>query len=196
MQGTIAAVCTSPVGGIPKYHHVTAKVVERGLEGDYHSSPERWSFRRKILVPNYDRHLLLVSEEVKRLIFDTKKFEGNRINFLAPGGLSENILVRGVEDLDTLAAGTMLSIQGGKVLLRVIEPAKPCKHVRAAYGIAVYTALMGKRGIYCAVHAGVGAQISPSDPIEVIPGGEAATADPPPKDKPTADAAKVRTEYA
>ena len=59
MQGTIAAVCTSPVGGIPKYSQVVATIAERGLLGDHHNRRERWSYKRRVWVPNVDRHILL-----------------------------------------------------------------------------------------------------------------------------------------
>ncbi len=194
MQGTIVAVCTSSVSGIPKYPQVVATVAERGLEGDFHNRLERWSYGRKIFVPNVDRHLLLVSEEVKALIAKRTIVTGGRATLQKQGSLAENILVQGLGSLNQLSAGQMLAIRQGEVLLRVIEPAEPCKHVRAAYGLEVYKALMDRRGIYCAVHRGVGEKIYPNDAIQVIPGGEAATADLPPKDKPTADAAKLEFE--
>lgn len=194
MPGIIAAVCTSQKSGIPKYMQVVCVVGEYGLEKDVHNRPERWSYGRKIWVPNIDRHILIVAEEVKRLIARNKKIEGGKGKFLQPGSLSENILCRGLGDLSQLVGGQMLAIGGGKVLLRVIEAAKPCKHVRAAYGIEVYVALQERRGVYCSVHEGIGQKISPNDSIEIVGGGEPVTSEPPPKNRPTTDATKIEYE--
>lgn len=167
MSGIILAVCTSTNGGIPKYPQPVASVSDWGFDGDYHNRPERRSYRRKIMVPNVDRHLLLVDQEAKADITDVVRniFRGKEA-FLEFGSLSENILTRGLGDVSQFI-DRRLFINDGEVVLRVIEPADPCKHVRARYGLDVYTALMNRRGMYCAIVTGKGRQISPGDSIKI-----------------------------
>jgi MOSC domain-containing protein YiiM len=167
MPGTILAICTSKHKGIPKYAQPVATVGTWGLEGDYHNKPTRWSYKRAIAVPNVDRHILLLDQETKEAIAARAGdvFRG-KVRLLKHGSLSENLLVQGLGDLLELA-GKRLHIRGGEVVLKVIEPAEPCKHVRAAYGLEVYTVLMSQRGMYCAIESGKGRHIFPGNPIEV-----------------------------
>lgn len=195
MPGKVVAVCLSQSGGIPKRPRPSCVIAARGFEGDYHNRQMRWSYGRKIWVPNVDRHLLLLAQEVKWDVARVNQvIAGGKPNFLQPGSLSENILVEGLGDLTQLVGGQMLTICGGKILLRVIEPAQPCKHVRAAYGLGVYKALEGRRGIYCAVHQGARYHVRANDPIEIVPGGEGVAGDPPPRPRPTSAAAKLEFE--
>jgi len=195
MTGRIIAVCLSQSGGIPKKPRVSCVIAARGFEGDYHNRPLRWSYRRRIWVPNTDRHLLIVAQETKwDIARQVQVIAGGKSNFLAQGSLSENILVEGLGDLSKMVGGQMLALCGGKILLRVIEPAKPCKHVRAAYGLGVYKALEGRRGLYCAVHEGLKMHVRGGDSIQVVPGGEGVAGDPAPKPRPTATAAPLEFE--
>lgn len=187
MLGTIAAVCTSPLGGIPKFQRPSAKVGTWGLEGDYHNRKFRKSFSKPgKKKPNIDRHVLLVSEEVEHAL-------GHHLlgRKLEPGKLAENITTRGLGDLANVRPHSLVIIDGGRVVLRVVQQEKPCKHVTKAYGLVFSRAIRGRRGIMCSIVRGTGQKIGPDLPIEIIAGGETVMQDPPPRDKLPGKAAEL-----
>jgi MOSC domain-containing protein YiiM len=163
MLGTIAAVCTSRSGGIPKLPRTQVVVGEWGLEGDSHNRPQRRKYSTGEMVPNTDRHILIVAREVETEL--AKEVLGNP---LASGRLAENITSEGLGGLSDLKPNDLIVIAGGRVRLRVVKQATPCGKLRRAYGLKLYQAIKGKRGVYCAIEQGKGEAIRPGDSVETI----------------------------
>jgi len=161
MFGEVAAVCSSPVGNIPKYPQPFATMAKWGLEGDFHNRELRPSFsKRGTFKPNTDRHISLVAIEV---IEGMGKLLGRE---LGPGALGENITTRGLGNLSQIPDGTLLTI-GIDVVLRVSQQNNPCKNVLDAYGTKAFKWVARKRGLLCSIEQGFGQTIRPREIIAV-----------------------------
>ena len=178
MIGSIVAVCTSVLGGIPKYPQPFVTIGKWGLEKDYHNREMRKSFSKPgTTKPNIDRHVLLVAAEVEEQLgreFFRKPLE--------PGKLSENITTRGFGDLSWVKPNLLVAIDGGRIMLRTGGQEIPCKHVTNVYGIKFAKAIRGRRGVICIIEKGFGEKIFPEQQIEIVGGGEAVAGAPSPQD--------------
>ena len=105
VQSTVAAVCSSPSGGVPKYRQESIIMGSQGVEGDYHSGPV--NRHKKTGPPEPDsRQVTLVAQEVLHELNLQFKTE------LKPGDLGENVLVTGLGDLSQLKKGDRLRLGG------------------------------------------------------------------------------------
>lgn len=157
-KGTVVAVCLSEKGGVPKYPQSEVIIAEFGIAGDFHCNPMRRSFSKPgTMKPNTDRHITIVASEA--IEYANKELGLS----LAPGSLGENITVRGMGDLSDISGGALVSING-TALFRVVEQNEPC-HNLAPYHKYFVKTIYGKRGLLCAVIAGIGRIICPGDEI-------------------------------
>lgn len=161
MEGIVLALCTSPKGGVPKYPQSRVKVAKFGFEGDYHCRAERRSFKEPgKMKPNDDRHITVVAEEALQCVNDALDLK------LVAGSLAENILTRGLGDLSDVPPGAMISVNHGRVVLRVTGQNNPCVNL-SIYDKALVKAIYGKRGLLCTVVSGVGEVLEPDCPIGI-----------------------------
>lgn len=160
-QGIIVAVCTSPVGNVPKYPQSCVRVGPWGFVGDFHGQRMRISHHTGLLKPNTDRQISLVEEEVLATLNRDLKIA------LGPGHLAENILTRGILLCD-LEPGALLRL-GREAILEVTEQNIPCVHIQVYHRLLVRTILqMRGRGVLTKIVEGAGSLLVPGDPIEVL----------------------------
>lgn len=161
-HGKIIAVCVSQTEGIPKGRLLLGGVLERyGLRDDYHNNAMRRSFsERGKFKPNTDRHISVIAFEVLRELSEELQIP------LDPGSLGDNLTVEGLGDLSQIKDGSILKI-GEKIRLRVTEQNQPCVNLVPLHRLLVKK-IHGRRGIMCAVEAGIGESITPDQTIEVI----------------------------
>ncbi len=160
--GTVVAVCLSEQGGVPKHPQPNIAVGQHGVEGDYHSGPTRISRRTGQQTPN-DRQVSIVAAEALEGI-------GTELGItIAPGGLGENILVRGLGNLGDVPVGAQLVFSGG-VQLQVTAQNAPCSNLMAHHPLVPKLAL-GRRGLL-AIVIGTGF-ISPGDAVSLVEGDSA-----------------------
>lgn len=155
--GRIIAVCTSPDGGVPKYPRALVQIGLHGLVGDYHNREFRPSHNKSrlgVLMPNNDRHITVVAEEV----YDSLNAELGTA--LSAGAFGENILVRGMGNLGDIPDGARLMIDEGLVVLQVTEQNNPCKNLAPYHRLMVKKAY-GRRGLLCAIKYGRDAVLIP-----------------------------------
>lgn len=155
--GSVAAVCLSPDGGLPKHPQPRVIVGPHGIEGDYHTGPTRFSRRAGQDVAN-QRQVSLAAKEV---IDEVNRELGTDI---PPGGLGENILVQGLGDLSDLKAGDLLRFSSG-VVLDVTAQNDPCKNLMV-YHDQVPKCIYGKRGIVAVVR--IPGVLKPGDGVELL----------------------------
>ncbi len=159
--GRIIAVCTSSVSGVPKYPQAIAQVGLHGLVGDYHNREFRPSHNKSrlgVLMPNNDRHITVVAQEV----YDSLNAELGTM--LKAGDFGENILVRGMGNLGNIPDNAQLMIGEGLLVLRVMEQNDPCKNLAPYHRLMVKKAY-GRRGLLCAIKFGRHVFIRPGVPI-------------------------------
>ena len=140
-EGTVVAVCLRAEGGVPKQVQPQIKIGPHGVEGDYHSG-EITMHGSRAGEPNL-RHVSIVSEEA---VQDAAESLGVTI---PQGGLGENILVRGLGDLGTVAPGQWLRFSSG-VELEVTAQNNPCKNL-SVYHPKTPKQLYGRRGLLAVV---------------------------------------------
>ncbi|MDO8407838.1 MAG: MOSC domain-containing protein [bacterium] len=148
--GFITAVCTSPVGGVPKYPQEQVQVGLHGLVGDYHNRELRPSHNKSrlgVLMPNNDRHITMVAEEVYASL------NAELGTALKAGDFGENILVKGMDNLGDIPSDARLMIDDGLVVLRVTEQNDPCKNLSPYHRLLVKK-VYGRRGLLCAIKFG------------------------------------------
>ncbi len=159
--GFITAVCTSPKGGVPKYPRERVQVGLHGLVGDYHDREFRPSHNKSrlgVLMPNNDRHITVVAQEV----YDSLNAELGTA--LKAGDFGENILVRGMGNLGNIPDDAQLMIDEGLLVLRVTGQNDPCKNLAPYHRLMVKKAY-GRRGLLCAIKFGRRVFIRPGVPI-------------------------------
>lgn len=139
-SGRVVAVCSSPVGGVPKYRRLEIEVGPDGVVGDYHAGPFNRHKKRGEPEPN-TRQITIVAQEVLDEMNELLDIQ------LEPGFLGENLTVVGLGDLSDLAPGDLLHV--GSVILEVTAQNKPCNTV-AVYHPQLVKTLYGRRGV-CAV---------------------------------------------
>lgn len=139
-SGTVLAVCLNPDPGIPKHPQPQVSVGPHGIEGDYHAGPTR--LRRGDTVPNTRQVSLLAEEAIQDvcLALDIT---------IPPGGLGENVLLRGLGDLSDLKEGDLLRFSSG-VELEVSGQNDPCK-ILSLYHPQVPKFSYRRRGIVAVV---------------------------------------------
>lgn len=162
-RGAVVAVCLSEQGGVPKHPQPNIAVGQHGVEGDYHAGPTRISRRTGQQTPN-DRQVSIVAAEALEGI-------GAELGItIAPGGLGENILVRGLGDLGDVPVGAQLAFSGG-VHLQVTAQNAPCSNLMVHHPL-VPKAALGRRGLLAIVtRTGL---VSPGDAVSLVNGDSAA----------------------
>lgn len=159
--GYITAVCTSLVGGVPKYPQERVQIGLHGLVGDYHNREWRPSHNKSrfgVLMPNNDRHITVVAQEA----YDALNAELGIA--LKAGDFGENILVRDMGYLNDIPDDARLTTCGGHVVLRVVEQNDPCVNLAPYHRLMVKKAY-GQRGLLCAIERGRDAFLVPGLPI-------------------------------
>ncbi len=159
--GTIIAVCTSPVAGVPKYPREQAVVGKWGLKGDFHCKSTRKSHSiRGTMKPNNDRHITIVGKEALDSVNTELDIQ------LGVGVLGENILVEGLGDLSQILPKSMVVIKN-LIRLRVMGQNQPCSNL-THYHPHFISKIYGRRGILCAIELWVGRVIFPGDAVTVF----------------------------
>lgn len=166
MRGMVFAVCTSPVGGIPKFPQSEALVGEHGLVGDYHNRPLRPSYSKPGTKKPNEWHISLLAEEVIRYLNTKRKDTLAGMKELLAGSLGENITTQYLWDLSSIPNGSRIKIGSGLVL-EVVEPMTPCKVIGTLHPQLVKE-IYGIRGLYAKIISGVGTAIKPHDSIEIV----------------------------
>lgn len=156
--GTVVAVCLSPEPGLPKHPQPEVIIGPHGVEGDYHAGPTRYSRRSGGPVEN-DRQVSIVAQEA---VEDACAALGIEV---PPGGLGENILLRGLGDLSHLRPGQRLRFSSG-VELEVTAQNIPCDNL-TVYHPQLPTRLYGRRGVVAVVR--VPGTLRPGDTAAVLP---------------------------
>lgn len=155
--GTIAAVCISAEGNVPKYPQTEVVVGEYGFIGDIHAGPTRIS--RRTGQPKFnDRQVSFVAQEV----LDTLNEKLGIL--LRPGDLGENVTTQGLGDLSNLMPGTR--IIAGDALFEVTEQNDPCKNLMRYHRLLVKESY-GRRGILAIVVQGTDIPLRPGDGIAI-----------------------------
>ena len=140
-RATVVAVCLSDKGGVPKYPQDSVTVGPHGIEGDYHAGPTRTNSDGET-TPNH-RQVTVVAAEAVEAAARELSVE------IPPGGLGENILVRGLGELGDIAPGRRV-VFGSGVELEVTEQNNPCANL-SIYHPQVPKKLYGRRGILAVV---------------------------------------------
>jgi len=155
-EGTVVAVCLSATSGVPKQTQNRIEIGRYGVESDYHAREFRTNGkgeRERSL-----RHVTIVAAEAVEAVGDALSVT------IPPGGLGENILVRGLGDLSGLREGQRLRFSSG-VELEITGQNNPCKKL-SVYHPQAPKELFGRRGLLTMVKT-TGA-LQPGDTVEVI----------------------------
>lgn len=154
-EGTVVAVSLSDKGGVPKYTQEMIIVGRFGVDGDYHATELRTN-KNGETAPNH-RHVTVVAAEALDSVAEALGV------IIPPGGLGENILVRGLGDLGQVQPGERLRFSSG-VELEVTEQNNPCGQL-AVYHPQAPKELYGKRGLLTVVKTP--GSVQPGDTVEV-----------------------------
>lgn len=119
-EGTVVAVCMSPVHGYPTYPQEKVTIGMQGIEGDVHSGAMRESFTKPGTQKPNDRPISIVAQEV---MDDVNKSLGLHMQ---PGDFNEQVLVSGLGDLGDTPIGARVVFDSG-VRLEVVDRAYPCE---------------------------------------------------------------------
>jgi MOSC domain-containing protein YiiM len=153
---SVVAVCLSEEGGVPKYPQPSVNIGPDGVEGDYHAGPTRKNGAGET-VPNHRQVTVVAAEAVEAV--------GAELAVdIPPGGLGENILVRGLGDLGELVPGQRI-IFGSGVELEVTEQNNPCANL-SVYHPRTPKELYGRRGVLTIV-ANPG-MLRPGDSVSIV----------------------------
>ena len=144
VKGSVAAVCISSNGGVPKYPQKSVGIGEFGVEGDYHSGPINRHKKTGPAEPN-SRQITVVAQEV------LEELNARLWTALRPGDFGENILVSGLGDLSQLGKGDRILL-GTDVVLETTAQNNPC-NVLSVYHPAIVKWTTGKRGVTAIVVA-------------------------------------------
>jgi MOSC domain-containing protein YiiM len=151
-RGTVLAVCLNTGGGIPRQPQERVLITPAGVEGDFHAG-------------EFDAHGRPNRRQVTVVGVESTEAVGADLNVeIPPGGLGENILVRGLGDLSELVAGQRLRFSTG-VELEITGQNEPCNNLSVYHRLAVKK-LYGRRGLLTIVSAG--GELSPGDSVEVL----------------------------
>jgi MOSC domain-containing protein YiiM len=151
-RGAVIAVCLSSEGGIPKHPQERVRITPAGVEGDFHAG-------------EFDSHGRRNNRQVTVVGVESTEAVGAELDVvIPPGGLGENILLRGLGDLGNLVAGQRLRFSSG-VELEITGQNEPCSNL-SVYGRLAVKKLYGRRGLLTVVSAGGG--ISPGDSVELL----------------------------
>jgi len=142
-EGQVEAVCLSKEGGVPKYSQQRVTIGPFGVEGDYHAG-EITRHGRDAGMPNRRQVTVVAAESIDAV---AKALDVT----IPPGGLGENILVRGLGDLRDVEPGSRLHFSSG-VELEVTAQNNPCKNLLVYHPQAVKE-LYGRRGLLAIVSA-------------------------------------------
>lgn len=155
-EGTVAAVCLSATGGVPKQTQVRIEIGRYGVEGDYHAGEYRTNGKGEREVSR--RHVTVVAQEALEAV-------GRALSVTIPnGGVGENVLVRGLGNLGDVTEGQVLRFSSG-VELEVTGQNNPCKNL-AVYHPQVPKELYGRRGLHTVVKKT--GSIEPGDTVELV----------------------------
>ncbi len=160
-SGYVAAICTSPNGGVPKYAQDIVELGLHGLAGDYHNRAMRPGHGRLgVLMPNNNRHLTIVAREVYEFL------NAELGTTLAAGSFGENILVEDMGDLGDVPPDARVTTCCGRVVLRVTAQNEPCVNLQTYHRLMAKMAY-GQRGLLCAIERGRGEHLSRGLPITI-----------------------------
>lgn len=152
---SVVAVCLSDKGGVPKYPQPSVSIGEHGVEGDYHSGPTRVNSDGET-VPNHRQVTVVAAEAVDAVAAELSVD-------IPPGGLGENILVRGLGDLADLVPGQRIIFSSGAEL-EVTEQNNPCANL-SVYHPRTPKELYGRRGVLTVVAAP--GMLRPGDSVSI-----------------------------
>jgi MOSC domain-containing protein YiiM len=150
----IISVCSSELGGIPKYPQEIVEVGKYGIKGDFHSG-ETNKHAKKI---NSDRQLSLVSQNIINELSEKLQVE------ISPGDLGENFLVDNMGDLTSIEPGSRLKI-GKEVIIEITNHNTPCVTLNKIHPLLMES-ILGKRGLLAKVEST--GTVKPGDPIEIL----------------------------
>ena len=154
-EGTVVAVSLSDKGGVPKYAREMINIGRFGVDGDYHATEFRTNMQGET-APNH-RHVTVVAAEALDAVAEALGV------IIPPGGVGENILVRGLGDLGQLQPGERLRFSSG-VELEVTEQNNPCSQI-SVYHPQAPKELYGRRGLLTVVKTP--GLVQPGDTVEV-----------------------------
>jgi MOSC domain-containing protein YiiM len=150
--GTVLAVCLSGAGGIPKHPQPGVRIADGGVEGDFHAG--EYDSRGR---PNRRQVTVVAVEAIEAV--------GAELGVaIPPGGLGENILVRGLGDLSSLVAGQRLRFSSG-VELEITGQNEPCNNL-SVYGRTAVRLFYGRRGLLTVVRAA--GELAPGNTVVVV----------------------------
>ena len=137
-EGRVAAVCVNDKRELCKYPVPFATAGIYGFDGDRHAGALYKDRKSNEVVPNI-RQITIIAKEV----VDAVSKELNII--IPPGGLGENLLVKGFGDLSDLRWGEIFEFEAG-VVLTVTGQNDPCKKIMVYHKLLVKK-IYGKRGV-------------------------------------------------
>lgn len=153
---TVVAVILSDKGGVPKYTQEMIKIGRLGVEGDYHATEFRTN-KKGETTPNH-RHVTAVAAEALDAVAEALGV------IIPPGGVGENILVRGLGDLGQVQPGERLRFSSS-VELEVTEQNNPCSNL-SVYHPQAPKELYVRRGLLTVVKTP--GSVQPGDTVEVV----------------------------
>lgn len=155
-EGNVVAVCLSPDAGVPKYPQKAITIGPFGVDGDCHAGEFRINGKGE-RVFNV-RTVTVVASEALEAVSEALGIT------IPPGGVGENILVRGLGDLSDIEAGQHLRFSSG-VELEVTGQNTPCSNL-SVYHPQAPKQLYGRRGLLATVvNAG---ELQPGDSVTLV----------------------------